>query len=119
MLTPEVKKYKRRLRKNLKEAQDWLETHPKTPSQKELEGYDKPYQRTEVIVRRKKEYEQRKENKEDILAALGRIANGTYGICIDSPKDSPHKIEKGRLNANPAYKRCCSCQANHFATELK
>jgi DnaK suppressor protein len=41
-----------------------------------------------------------------IDAALARVANGTYGICIDC--DDP--IAVPRLRAYPAALRCASCQ---------
>lgn len=120
MLTPEkIQGYKRRLENDLKETRDWLETHPETLSQEELEGYDETYQRTEAIIRRKKEYRQKKEREVDIIAALERIENGTFGVCVSSSKDTPHEIEGERLDADPSYKRCCTCQANHFAAELE
>jgi RNA polymerase-binding transcription factor DksA len=38
----------------------------------------------------------------DILAALERIANGTYGTCVVSGEP----IEEDRLKADPAAKTC-------------
>ncbi len=38
----------------------------------------------------------------DVLAALSRIENGTYGVC----EVSGEQIEEDRLNADPAAKTC-------------
>jgi RNA polymerase-binding protein DksA len=42
----------------------------------------------------------------EIEAALARLDDGTYGICIDCEE----KIGLGRLNANPSSARCVNCQ---------
>ena len=44
----------------------------------------------------------------DLRAALGRVADGTYGLCIDC--DEP--IAARRLAAVPWAARCLSCQEN-------
>jgi len=51
----------------------------------------------------------RKESIElqDIEAALQRIGNGGYGVCIDCGGD----IAVGRLEIYPTAKRCMVCQA--------
>lgn len=41
-----------------------------------------------------------------LKAALERIANGTYGLCIDCAE----KISEKRLLSVPAADRCVSCQ---------
>lgn len=46
------------------------------------------------------------EQVRDIDAALIRIAEGTYGICIDCESD----ITADRLHAYPTAKRCQPCQ---------
>ena len=38
----------------------------------------------------------------DILRALAKIENGTYGVC----EISDEKIEEARLNANPSARTC-------------
>jgi DnaK suppressor protein len=52
-------------------------------------------------------------NADDLLAqveeALGRIAAGTYGRCIDCGKAIP----VARLEALPYTKLCVDCAANH------
>jgi DnaK suppressor protein len=45
----------------------------------------------------------------DVEAAKGRIADATYGLCIDC--DAP--IASARLQAYPAAKRCIACQTRH------
>jgi DnaK suppressor protein len=45
----------------------------------------------------------------DIQAALERMAEGTYGVCIDCGGD----IAPARLHAYPTAKRCQACQARH------
>lgn len=42
----------------------------------------------------------------DVDAALARIAQGAYGVCIDCGADVPH----ARLIAYPTAKRCVECQ---------
>ncbi len=44
---------------------------------------------------------------QDIEAALARINNGEYGVCIDCGGD----IASGRLEIYPTAKRCMACQA--------
>jgi RNA polymerase-binding transcription factor DksA len=110
MLKPkEIQDYKRRLEKELKEVEDWLETHPKIPSKAELETYEERHQRNEAVLTLQIEYERKERKREDILSALKRIENGIFGICVDSHPDFPHEIEEGRLTADPAFSRCCPC----------
>lgn len=47
----------------------------------------------------------------DIDAALRRIAERTYGVCIDCGEP----IDLGRLEAYPTAKRCLACQRDHEA----
>jgi len=42
----------------------------------------------------------------DIEAALQRIRNGEYGVCVDCGED----VGFGRLQAYPTAKRCIVCQ---------
>jgi RNA polymerase-binding transcription factor DksA len=53
----------------------------------------------------------RKEDAElqDTEAALQRIGDGSYGVCIDCGGD----IVLGRLEIYPTAKRCMTCQARH------
>ena len=49
-----------------------------------------------------------RENQElkDIEAALGRIADGSYGVCIDCGGE----VGKTRLKAQPTAKSCLFCE---------
>ena len=47
--------------------------------------------------------------REEVLAALGRIEDNSYGRCIDCGADIP----EGRLEARPDAARCVNCQAKH------
>lgn len=42
-----------------------------------------------------------------IDAALGRIADGSYGLCLDCGTSIP----TARLHANPTAMRCVACQS--------
>src|ERR1700759_3092021 len=44
-----------------------------------------------------------------VLAALGRMSEGTYGSCVDCRKPVPD----GRLEARPDAARCVACQAKY------
>lgn len=48
----------------------------------------------------------------DILAAERRMAEGTYGICIDCGGEIPY----ARLTVYPTAKRCIRCQQIREAT---
>jgi RNA polymerase-binding transcription factor DksA len=45
--------------------------------------------------------------RNDVLAALERIDNGTYGHCVGCGKPVPDE----RLDARPATARCVPCQS--------
>jgi len=47
--------------------------------------------------------------RDEVLAALARIDESTYGRCIDCGGDIP----EGRLDARPDAARCVGCQAKH------
>ena len=42
-----------------------------------------------------------------VLAALERLDNGSYGLCVDCGKPVP----EGRLEAKPEAARCLTCQS--------
>ncbi len=48
----------------------------------------------------------------DVVAALARLANGSYGVCIDCGED----IGVQRLDAYPTAKRCIRCQTHFEST---
>jgi RNA polymerase-binding transcription factor DksA len=45
----------------------------------------------------------------EVLAALARIENSTYGLCVDCGQQIP----EGRIEARPDAARCVGCQAKH------
>jgi RNA polymerase-binding transcription factor len=45
----------------------------------------------------------------EVLAALARIDDHTYGRCVDCGTEIP----EGRLEARPDAARCVNCQAKH------
>jgi DnaK suppressor protein len=45
----------------------------------------------------------------DVVAALARITDGTYGTCVDCAED----IGVKRLDAYPSAKRCIRCQTHY------
>ena len=45
--------------------------------------------------------------RDEVLAALGRVEENTYGRCVDCEGDIP----EGRLDARPDAARCVGCQA--------
>jgi DnaK suppressor protein len=47
--------------------------------------------------------------RDEVLAALARIEENTYGRCVDCGGDIP----EGRLDARPDAARCVNCQAKH------
>jgi DnaK suppressor protein len=42
----------------------------------------------------------------DVDAALARLENGSYGMCIECQGD----IERAALKADPLIERCASCR---------
>lgn len=44
-----------------------------------------------------------------VAAGLGRIEQGSYGICVDCAKPIP----EGRLEARPEAARCVACQGKY------
>ena len=47
--------------------------------------------------------------RDEVLAALVRVQENTYGRCIDCGGDIP----EGRLDARPDAARCVGCQAKY------
>ena len=45
--------------------------------------------------------------RDEVLAALGRIDDNSYGKCVDCG----HEIPEGRLDARPDAARCVGCQS--------
>jgi DnaK suppressor protein len=59
--------------------------------------------RTEAVL------DSARSQREQVLAALARIEQNTYGRCTDCGNEIP----EGRLDARPDAARCVSCQAKH------
>lgn len=51
----------------------------------------------------------------EVEAAFARVADGTYGECVDCGKNIPH----GRLGANPSAARCIACQERVEAAQRR
>lgn len=45
--------------------------------------------------------------RSDVVAALGRVDAGSYGLCVDCTNPVPEL----RLEARPATERCVPCQS--------
>ena len=59
--------------------------------------------RTEAIL------QSARNQRDEVLAALARIDDNTYGKCVDCGLEIP----EGRLDARPDAARCVACQAKH------
>jgi DnaK suppressor protein len=57
--------------------------------------------RTEAIL------ESARGQHEEVMAALARLDEDTYGQCVDCG----HEIPEGRLDARPDAARCVGCQS--------
>lgn len=57
--------------------------------------------RTEAIL------DSARSQRDEVLAALARIDDNTYGQCVDCGGEIP----EGRLDARPDAARCVNCQA--------
>ena len=57
--------------------------------------------RTEAIL------DSARNQRDEVLAALSRIDENSYGKCVDCG----HEIPEGRLDARPDAARCVNCQA--------
>ncbi|MCC6195078.1 MAG: TraR/DksA C4-type zinc finger protein [Burkholderiales bacterium] len=51
----------------------------------------------------------------EVEAAFARVADGTYGECVDCGKNIPH----ARLVANPSAARCIPCQERAEAAQRR
>ncbi len=57
--------------------------------------------RTEAVL------QSARSQRDEVLAALARIDQNTYGRCVDCGQEIPD----GRLDARPDAARCVNCQA--------
>jgi len=60
-------------------------------------------------------YYKETEHIPQIIAAIARVDNGTYGYCFDCEKGIPRK----RLLRHPHVERCVSCQTIKEKTERR
>ncbi|MDP2664295.1 MAG: TraR/DksA C4-type zinc finger protein [bacterium] len=81
---------------------EWLETHPENLPPQEFEKGD----RFAAEAVNKYNHHQARERIADDEAALARIADGTYGVCVDCGG----KIPDERLVVIPYASRCTPCQ---------
>ena len=54
-------------------------------------------------------------HRAEVMAALSRIDDGSYGQCVDCGKPVPD----ARLDARPATPRCVPCQAKRDRRRLR
>jgi DnaK suppressor protein len=92
------------LGRTLNDDGDWMATPGEQPGPLDNDDPDKNVQADYV-----EEFEERvstlstlEERYAQLVAALGRIADGTYGTC----RVSGQPIEEERLDANPAAETC-------------
>lgn len=97
----------RSLRDKIAERRDALEdaSHPADPAG---DLADKAFERTRAEVEHDLIELSLKELAE-IAALRERLANGTYGECIECGEPIP----PARLEVNPTARRCADCQTRH------
>ena len=93
-----------RLLKEKEQLDQWFKRNSHTLE----EGFEEGDVRLE-LERRGRVYGAQEEVLADVTAALERIDNGTFGLCLDCGKEIP----SGRLMSFPTAKRGCDCQAVH------
>lgn len=95
------------LRDKIAERRDALDdaSHPADPAG---DLADKAFERTRAEVEHDLIEMSLKELAE-IAALRERLANGTYGECIECGEPIP----TARLEVNPTARRCAACQARH------
>jgi RNA polymerase-binding transcription factor len=97
----------RSLREKIAERRDALEDAAQ-PADPAGDLADKAFERTRAEVEHDLIELSLKELAE-IAALRERLANGTYGKCIEC--DEP--IPEARLEVNPTARRCATCQERH------
>jgi len=86
---------------NPDDPNDWIPTPDKGDGEHAEQG-DRTEQ-MEELGERVAEQGVLEERLKNVLGALKRIENGTYGKCAEG---GDHEIEEGRLEANPAAATC-------------
>ena len=84
---------------------DWEATPDSESSSQEVQDEADMAEKTEDYEERSVKLNSLEERLTDINKALGKIEDGTYGICEICNK----KIEEDRLEANPAALTCKEC----------
>jgi len=97
----------RSLRDKIAERRDALEdaSHPADPAG---DLADKAFERTRAEVEHDL-IEMSLQELAEIAALRERLANGTYGACIECGEPIP----PARLEVNPTARRCAACQERH------
>ncbi|MDH5578678.1 MAG: TraR/DksA family transcriptional regulator [Betaproteobacteria bacterium] len=97
----------RDLREKIAERRGALEdaSHPADPAG---DLADKAFERTRAEVEHDL-IEMSLKELADIAALRERLANGTYGECVECREPIP----AARLEVNPTARRCADCQARH------
>lgn len=86
--------------KQIDESGDWVASAPVPDTEEEDEIYKGDI--VEEFSDNVETVNVLEERYIEVIAALDRIAKGTYGICEDTQKPIPKK----RLDANPAARTC-------------
>lgn len=87
-------------RKNPEDPSDWDATTPEKPADLAEEG--DVAEQLEEFDNNSAEVGQLEIQLKDVMDALARIENGTYGIC----EVGGEQIEEDRLEANPSARTC-------------
>ncbi|MCF6094757.1 TraR/DksA C4-type zinc finger protein [Microaerobacter geothermalis] len=105
--------------KRLQDNHHYGMEEPLNTSVGELSGYDNhPADLGSELFERGKDLALNEHNEhqlEEIISALDRLEEGTYGICVICGKEIPYE----RLEAVPTTRYCIEHQPNKFASETR
>lgn len=87
-------------RKNPENPSDWDATTPEKPADLAEDG--DIAEQMEEFDNNSAEVNQLEKQLQDVKDALGKIENGTYGVC----ETGGEEIEEDRLEANPSARTC-------------
>ncbi len=85
--------------RRVQQPEDWSADYPQDPA--DAGANLSETERSEAVLAAASS------QRSDVLAALDRIDQGTYGTCVDCGGPVP----EGRLEAKPEAARCVACQA--------